>query len=121
MKLDFVERTGAYTLSVPRSDAVDIKSLVEDHGLNFSSTASNVNEAVLFSREPFAAVTFREAATPGALIKLKPIIERIDASQALTSGAHIKCPADQELWSFQKASISYALNQNRTLVADQPG
>jgi SNF2 family DNA or RNA helicase len=76
---------------------------------------------MLFTREPYAAVTFREFATPGALLKLKPLIERIDASSLLSSGAHIRCPADQELWDFQKASVSYALNQDRTLVADQPG
>lgn len=121
MKLDFVEKTGAYNLYVPRSADVTVKSLMEDHGLNFSAPASTANTAVMFTREPYAAVTFREFATPAALAKMKPLIERIDASSMLSSGAHIRCPADQELWDFQKASVSYALNQDRTLVADQPG
>ena len=121
MKLDYVESTGAFTLKVPRGSATSVKTLMEDHGLNFSGPASDANNAVMFTRESYAAVTFREFATPGALIKLKPMIERIDMSSALSSGAHIRCPADQELWDFQKASVSYALTQNRTLVADQPG
>src|SRR6187402_3201892 len=121
MKLDFVPKTQALTLRVPRASKTNIKTLVEDHGLNFSSTASTGEEAVLFTRESYAAVTFREHATPRALQEMRSIITKIDASQALTSGAHIRCPADQELWDFQKASISYALQQNNTLVADQPG
>ena len=121
MKLDFFPNTGAYTLSVPRSNSGLVKSLREDHGLNFSSSMSNSAQAMLFTREEYAAVTFREHATPRALERLQPLITRIDASSAPTSGAHIKIPADQELWEFQKASISYALRQNYTLVADQPG
>lgn len=121
MKLDFVEKTGAYTLTVPRGSATKVKTLIEDHGLNFSKPGSTNQAAMLFTREPYAAVTFREHATPGAIIKLKPLIERIDASSALNSAANIRCPADQELWDFQKASVAYALNQKHTLVADQPG
>lgn len=121
MKLDFIPKTGAYTLRVPRASGASVKSLIEDHGMNFSSIASTTNEALLFTREPYCAVTFREFGTPGVLTKLAPMIERIDASQLLKSDAHIRCPADQELWDFQKASVQYALNQSHTLVADQPG
>lgn len=121
MKLDYFENTGAFTLTVPRGHDLSVKELVEDHGLNFSSSKSNRNEAMLFTREPYAAVTFRECATMRALEKMQPLIDKINASSALTSGAHIAVPADQELWDFQKASVSYALNQNFTLVADQPG
>lgn len=121
MRLDFNEASGAYNLSVPRDSTVTVKDLMENHGLNFSTSASTINNALLFTREPYAAVTFRDHATPAALAKLRPIIERIDQSQALHSGAHIRVPADQELWDFQKASIQYALNQRFTLVADQPG
>lgn len=121
MKLDYVESTGAFTLKVPRTSGVSAKELVEKHGLNFSKTASTGGAAMMFTREPYAAATFREFATPAAMEKLQYILREMDASQALTSGAHISVPADQELWDFQKASVSYALNRNYTLVADQPG
>ena len=121
MKLDFVPSTNAYTLRVPRTKDMRVKTYTDDHGLNFSRPASTTNEAVFFTREPYAAVTFREFATPAASTILRPMIERIDASQLLSSDAHIRCPADQELWDFQKASVQYALNQSHTLVADQPG
>lgn len=121
MKLDYFENTGNYTLTVPRGHALSVKELMEDHGLNFSRAKSNAREAMLFTNEPYAAVSFREVATLRALAKMQPLIDKINASSALTSGAHIACPADQELWDFQKASVSYCMNQDFNLVADQPG
>jgi len=121
MKLDFVPKTGAFTLEVPRSSGLSVKTLMTEHGLDFSTAASNAGAAMMFTREPYAAASFREFATSRALIKMQHIIERIDASEADTSNAHILVPADQELWDFQKASVSYALNSEFNLVADQPG
>lgn len=121
MKLDYAEATGSYILRVPRAEEVSIKELMEDHGLDFSSSASRAGEAILFTREPYAAASFRKVASPKALERLQPLLTEIDASKAPISGAHIKVPADQELWDFQKASIEYALRRNFTLVADQPG
>lgn len=120
MKLDFFENTGAYTLRVPRGE-YNIKALIEQHGLDFSQPKSSAQEAVLFTREPYAAASFRNFATERALAKMAPMIQRINASMAPVSGAHIRVPADKELWDFQKASVAYALQQNYTLVADQPG
>lgn len=121
MKLDYFENTGAYTLAVPRSSGVSVKTLMEEHGLDFAQKISTGNTAIMTTKEPYAAVTFREFATPAALDKMSHIIGEIDASEADSSGANILVPADQELWPFQKASVSYALNRNYTLVADQPG
>lgn len=121
MKLDYNPSKLVYNLHVPRSSGVNVKELVEQHGLNFSSASSNANEAILFTREPYAAATFRDHATERALNTMRPLLAKIDASSALTSGAYIRVPADQELWEFQKASVSYALNQRFTLIADQPG
>lgn len=121
MKLDFNATKSVYNLYVPRSSNVNVKELVEQHGLNFSAASSNANEAVLFTREPYAAATFRDYGTERALNTMRSLIAKINSSSALTSGAHIRVPADQELWNFQKASVSYALTQNFTLVADQPG
>lgn len=121
MKLDWVNKTGAFTLSVPRSEGVDIKALMTGHGLDLSQSASTNGTALLFTREPFCAASFRDSATPAALYELRHILTEIDESQKPTSGAHIRVPGDQELWGFQKASIEYALRRNHTLVADQPG
>lgn len=121
MKLDYVPSTGAYTLQVPRSDNISVKTLMEDHGLDFAQKKSTRDTALMFTREPYAAATFRDCATPAALHEMRHIIERIDASEADSSGAHILVPADCELWPFQKASVSYALNSNYNLIADQPG
>lgn len=121
MKLDYVPATNAYTLEVPRSDNISVKTLMEEHGLDFAQKKSTAGTALMFTREPYAAATFREHATPTALAKMSHILTEIDASEAETSGAHILVPADQELWPFQKASVSYALNRNYTLIADQPG
>jgi SWI/SNF-related matrix-associated actin-dependent regulator 1 of chromatin subfamily A len=125
LKLDFVPQTGAYTLRVKRADyekpGLIIKDLIADHGLNFSSTASTAAEAVLFTREPYAAAAFAKYASPLATQNMGRILKEIETSEALNSGAHISVPADQELWDFQKASVAYALNRNYTLVADQPG
>lgn len=121
MQLDFYANTGAYTLKVPRASGVQIKDLMREHGLDFSSRMSTSNAACLFTHEPYAAASFGALATPAALEKLQPLLKEIEASQALTSGAHIKVPADKELWDFQKASVNYALQRNYTLIADQPG
>lgn len=121
MKLDWVNSTGTFRLDVPRSEGVDIKALMTGHGLDFSAPASIPGHAVLMTREPFAAASFRDSATPAALHELRHILAEIDESQKPTSGAHIRVPGDQELWGFQKASIEYALRRKFTLVADQPG
>src|ERR1035437_3104587 len=121
MILDYFANTGAYTLHVPRASGMQIKDLMTGHGLDFSSRLSKTNEAVLFTSEPYAAASFGACATPRALEKLAPILKEIEASEALTSDAHIRIPSDKELWPFQKASVSYALQRKYSLVADQPG
>lgn len=120
MKLDYNVTKKTYILYVPRGEA-DIPSLMRDHGLDFSEPASSRAEAVLFTDEPYAAASFRDVATDAAKNSLRSILNEIDESQKLTSGAHIRVPADQELWDFQKASVEYALRRTHTLVADQPG
>lgn len=121
MKLDFVPSTSAFTLEVPRGGIITPKQLMEEHGLNFSQKASTGKAAMMFTREPYAAATFREFGTPRALEEMSGIISRIDASEADSSDAHILVPADCELWPFQKASVQYALNNKYNLIADQPG
>lgn len=121
MLLDYVSSTRCFTLSVARTETALIRSLMREHGLDMSLTASNERDAVLFTREPYAAATFSDLATPAARHQLLGLITQIDASRKESSDAHIKCPPDQELWPFQKADVEYALSRTNTLVGDQPG
>lgn len=120
MKLDYNPTTRAFILRVPRGEA-DPRTIMDEHGLNFSAAASNPSEAVLFTREPYAAVSFHEYATEAAKAELLTLNSRVTESWAKESGAHIKVPGDQELWGFQKAGVEYALRRQNTLIGDQPG
>lgn len=121
MLLDYNSGTRAFFLRVGRQEGVDIQALIRDHGLDFSATASNSREAILFSREPYAAVHWFDLATPAAAAELAGLKAEIARSWAPTSGIHVDIPPDKELWDFQKASIEYALGRRNTLVGDQPG
>lgn len=121
MILDYVPATRCYVLKVPRGPQVDVQTLMREHGLDFSVPASTAQEAVLFTREPFAAASFFKYATSLARQTLGPILTEIEKSWAPSSDISIRCPADMELWPFQKASIAYALNRKHTLIGDQPG
>lgn len=120
MILDYVEATRNYVLRVPRGEA-DPRSLMAEHGLDWSRRISTAQEAVLYTSEPYAACAFAQYATPAAQEKLLHLTTEIDASWANDSQSHIRVPADQELWPFQKASIAYAMRRQNTLIADQPG
>lgn len=120
MQLDYNPATLAFILKVSRGEA-DVQALMRDHGLDFSSSASTGSTGILFTKEPYAAAAFGQYATPAAREKLSGILTEIEASWAPTSGAHIRCPADRELWPYQKADIEYALRRKNTLVGDQPG
>lgn len=120
MQLDFIPKTGAFVLRVARGEA-DPKVLMREHGLDFSETGSTSAHAMLFTREQYAAAVFADVATPLASSILRPITTQIELSRKNTSDAHIRCPADKELWAFQRADVSYALGRKNTLVGDQPG
>jgi SWI/SNF-related matrix-associated actin-dependent regulator 1 of chromatin subfamily A len=120
MILDYVKSTRAFTLRVPREGS-DVPRLMREHGLDFSTTASTAGTAMLFTKEPYAAAAFGQYATPQARGELHGLLQEIEASWRAESQAHIACPADRELWSFQKADIEYALRRKNTLVGDQPG
>ena len=121
MKLDYNAATQSFILRVPRANGAEVQTLMQEHGLDFSSTASTAQTAVLFTKEPYAAAAFGQYASAAAKEKLHGILTEIEASWAPTSGAHIRCPADRELWPYQKADIEYALRRKNTLVGDQPG
>ncbi len=121
MILDYVAQTSAFTIKIPRSESSTIQSLMKEHGFDFSLPASTTNEAVLFTREIYAAASFAKNATQNALAQLQPLLIEIEKSWKKESHANIACPADQELWPFQKCDIEYALSRKCTLIGDQPG
>ena len=121
MQLDFNPANGAFILRIPRGAALDPHTVQTEFGLDFSTTASTPDTAVLFTREPYAAVPFYEYATPEAQQELIGLQERVNQSWAPVSEAHIKCPAGEELWPFQKAGVEYALQRQNTLIGDVPG
>jgi len=119
--LDYVPATRAFTLTVQRSEGVDIQKVIEEHGFDLSLPASTAGYAVLFTKEPYAAASFGPVATARARGELHGILSEIEASWKAESGAHIRVPADKELWGFQKAGVEYALRRRHTLLGDQPG
>lgn len=120
MKLDYNPNTKRYILWVPRWE-FDHHTLMEEHGLDFSTTASTPQQACLFTAEPYAAVGFYKHGTAAAKEQLSSMNSAIESSWSLGSDAHIKCPPDQELSRFQKAGVEYALRREHTLIGDQPG
>lgn len=121
MQLDFVPTTNAFVLKVDRSQSDLVQGLMKDHGLDLSLPASTARTAVLFTREPYAAASFLDYATPQATQALGNMAEEIALSWQKTSNANIAVPADKELWPFQKAGVEYALRRRNTLIGDQPG
>lgn len=120
MILDFHPNTGAYTLRIKRGEA-DPKTIMEEEGFTWSKPLTTSGEAVLFTREPYAAATYAAVAAPEARSRLMPLITEIEASQTKVCNASIRCPQDKELWPFQRADILYAKRRRNTLVGDQPG
>lgn len=120
MQLDYVDSTNFFVLRVPRGEA-DPQELMAEYGLDLSSAASTHREAVLFTREPYAAAAFGHVATPSAQHQLGYILRQVARSWAPTSDRHIDVPEGKELWDFQKASVDYVLDREHALVADEPG
>lgn len=121
LQLDYVPSTLAFVVRVPRSRDALVKTLMRDHGLDFSLSASSSQTAILFTKEPYAAVTFWDYASPAAKEQLGGIYEEIEASWRLSSTQSFACPPDRELWDFQRANLEYALRRRNTLIGDQPG
>lgn len=121
MKLSFVESTRTFVLRVPRASGFSVKELKDDHGLNFSTSMSSPEEAVLLTREPYAAAAFWQFATEGAQAHLLEIQQQIDRSWATSSGRHVDVPADKELSPFQVAGVDYIMGVGNALCGDQPG
>lgn len=120
MILDYVPKTRAFTLRVPRGEA-NTSELMSEHGLDFSVPASTDAEAVLFTREPYAALSFYDRGTEAAKRELADIARQVASSWAETSSLSVPLPPTRELWPFQLADLEYALARRHTLIGDQPG
>lgn len=120
MKLDYNAANGAFILRVNRGEC-DVKELVEQHGLDLSLPASTPNEAVLFTREPYAALAFYDRGTDAARNMLTELMGRVEESRKQASEFHVPTPPDRELWPFQRADVEYACGRKNTLIGDQPG
>ena len=82
MILDFNPAQRLFTLKLPASQGAGI---MVEYGLDMSSSASTAEEAVLFTPEPYAAVTFADHATERARTELSYIIDQIERSWAPSS------------------------------------
>lgn len=121
MILDYNSASGAYFLRVPRGGEFSPTLLMEEHGLDFSVSASTPAEAVLVTHEPYAAVAFWDYATPAAKASLARLRAEVESSWAPSTSFQPKVPDGEELWPFQRADVEYALRRQHTLVADAPG
>lgn len=121
MLLDFNPSTKAFILRVPRSSGITPLDLMRDHGLDWSKTASTPGEAVMFTREPYAAVAFWQYATPAAQGQLVSLNSEIELSWLKEGVGHIDCPADEQLAPFQIAGVQFAKRRKNTLIGDVPG
>lgn len=125
MLLDWIPETESYILRVPREEKSRVPELMEGHGLDFSTKASSADEAVLFTKVPYAACAFSENATERALHNLKPLLTEIERSWKneinQTQDTEIVVPKDKTLWPFQVCGVQYAYGRQHSLIGDQPG
>ena len=112
---------GDFTLSFSRDEEMTAEHAMVERGMDFSRPDSSPSRAVFFCKEPWPVADLIASATPKAATILKPIADRIALSQAPDSGGNFKMPSGVELWPFQKASLSYCLSRNQSLIADSPG
>jgi SWI/SNF-related matrix-associated actin-dependent regulator 1 of chromatin subfamily A len=120
LTLDYNSTTQAFFLRVPRN-AAPVDTLMQEYGLDFSVPDSTPECAILFTKDPFAAASFHEYATPGARAQLDWIVREIVASSATASDRHIDLPNDKELWPFQIADVDYIMRRPHALDGDEPG
>lgn len=108
---------GHYILELPRKSKAEIAKLMAYRGLQFSTSASSRDKAVLFSSNPYSLCDFAEPDCPD----LGPYRDQIEASRALTGKGTKRLPPGKELWEYQKATLDYLLARGGGINGDQPG
>lgn len=121
MLLDYNAGTDYFFLRIGRAEGVNLQSLMASEGWDFSQPASSASEAIMMTRDPYAASCYWQCATPQAYAKFSQIISEVKASWAVECSTNYRCPADKELWPYQRADLAYAVGRRNTLVGDQPG
>lgn len=128
MKLDYNANAlggPAYVLYLPRGEG-DPAHYMREYGLDLSAPATTAEQAVLYTRSPYAAVSFHEHATPTARAQLGYIVEQVEKSWAPSSNRHIDLPRkllDEgiDLWPFQRACVDYLMSRPHGIDGDEMG
>lgn len=106
-----------YVLEVPRARRDEIAALMAYRGLQFSTSRSSPERAILFTTNPYALADLANGECP----ELAPFRERIEASRALTGKGTRRLPPGKELKEYQKATLDYLLHRGGGLDGDEPG
>lgn len=108
-----------FILEVPSKLKRDVASLMAYRGLNFSTSASSRDKAVLFSRNPYSLC---DLADPEICPHMAPYRRQIELSRALEGPDYSRwCPPGKNLWDYQNATLAYLLARKGGIDGDQPG
>ena len=123
MKLDYNSSKDTYVLRMPRNVHKETE-IMQVHGFDKSKPLSSMEESVLYTDSPYAALEFFDFGTPRAKSNLDRLKAAVDASWRQDDGpvAHsLRTPDGQDLWPFQVHGVHYALQRQHALIGDQPG
>jgi SNF2 family DNA or RNA helicase len=119
MILDYAEKTGKFLVKVPRDHDL-INKLMKVDGLNFW-TGSPKDEAILWTDNVYAALTYSEHSTPSAKKLLTTYLPELTASYQKDGSGSYSVPDGYNLYPYQKAGVDYCLRRNSALIGDEPG
>lgn len=106
-----------FVMEMPGSDKKKVLHMMAYRGLNYSTSASNKERAVLFSNNPYSVC---DLASPDDPV-LGGFRRQIELSRALDGKGTHRLPPGKELWSYQKATLDYLIARNGGIDGDQPG
>ena len=121
MELDFYDKTNFFTLKVERKSSLNVKQLILEHGLNYSTTASTKDTACLYTDNRYAAMTYSDVATERAVEQFSHYLPELEASRFLSMNRKVDVPDGLDLYPFQKAGVDYVLRRPHALIGDSPG
>lgn len=119
MILDYSEKTRKFLVRVPK-DRELVQELISSHGLNLWS-GSPGDEAILWTEDVYAALTYSKEATPAARKQIGPHLPELVASYSLGMVRRCAVPAGKDLFPFQKAGVDYVIRRTHSLIGDEPG
>lgn len=119
MILDYSEKTRKFLVRVPK-DRELVQELIEKHGLVLWS-GSPGDEAILWTEDVYAAMTYAKDATPAARKQIGPHLPELEASYSLGMSRRCAVPDGKDLYPFQKAGVDYVMRRTHALIGDEPG